>query len=156
MRVADLCTRRVIHATPWLPLVQAAELMRRHQVGALVIVDGETGNVRPVAMLTDRDIVVAVVARGADPGQFTVADVMTATVVTCSESDDLHVAIQIMQARGIGRLPVVDARGALAGMLSADDLVGGLADNLATLARVMTHGQPVQLRDTDAADAAAS
>lgn len=154
MRVADLCTRRVICAERSLPLVAAAELMRRHQVGALVIVDGD--GERPVAMLTDRDIVVGIVARGVDPGCSIVADAMSASLVACDENEDVLAAIQVMHGRGIRRLPVVDAGGRLVGMLSADDLTGGLADALAALARVMTHGHPVLPRAAEADDATAS
>ena len=116
MRVADLCTRRVIRAERSLPLVAAAELMRRHQVGALVIVEGD--GERPVAMLTDRDIVVRCVADGKDPSQEIVRNCMTADVCACSEKDSLEEAARMMNDNAVSRLVVQTMDGEICGVLT--------------------------------------
>lgn len=138
MRVSDICTRRVIQATAITPLVEAARLMRQHQVGALVIVAQDKPG-RPVSMLTDRDIVIEAVARGKDPSVLSVGDVMSPAIVTCNEDDDLFDVINMMRSRAVRRMPVVNGNGILTGVLSTDDLIGDLAQHMLTLARTLTY-----------------
>lgn len=151
MRVADVCTRRVICATPSMHLVDAADLMQKNQVGALVVVDSPGRDARPVAMLTDRDIALALAVADRSPAHRTVSDVMSAGVVVCTENDVLFDVIEMMRSRGVRRMPVVDVAGRLTAVLSADDLVGALAEHLVSIARVLTYSQSTPDRGADAA-----
>ena len=88
----------------------------------------------PAGILTQRDIVVAVVARGLDPAKFTVADIMSEHIVLARESDDVLETIEKMRQEGVRRMPVVNDRNVLTGIISLDDLLLAVAQELAGLA----------------------
>lgn len=136
MRIGDICTNDTICCTREATVQDAAMLMRRHHVGDLVVVESEGGGNVPLGILTDRDIVLAVVAPGLDPASLLAGDVMSDDLLTASASDDVHEAIEHMRLRGIRRVPVVDADGKLAGIVSADDLLEFLAAEMSELSRI--------------------
>lgn len=132
----ELCTRDVVVAVRSTSLGEAARLMRERHVGCVVVVD-ETAEGRLVAgMITDRDIVTAVVARDVAASTLRVADVMNDEVTTVAEEASLHQAIALMRHRRVRRVPVVSSGGTLVGLLAADDLVGMLASELRALAEL--------------------
>lgn len=141
MRIGDVCTRSVVQIERTASIREAAECMRKRHVGSLVVVDPANGERVPVGMLTDRDIVIAVVAGGVDADRLTVADTMTHDVATCAESQDLFDAIHLMRARGVRRLPVLNDKGALTGMVSSDDLYGALSRQVQELSHALVRGQ---------------
>jgi CBS domain-containing protein len=137
MNAGELCSRIVVFAEREMGLGEAARLMRDHHVGSLVVVD-ETGNGRvPVGMLTDRDIVVAVVAKDVDPRTLRVGEVMSGDPITVREQDGVLDALRMMRARGVRRVPVTDAAGALVGVLSLDDVLEEVAEQLGDLSRAI-------------------
>lgn len=99
-------------------LQAAAEKMRARAIGFLPVFAGE----RPVGVVTDRDITVRAIARGADPNRTAVAEVMTPLVFSCNQDDDLEDAARIMEAKAVRRLLVVDHERRLVGVLSVDDV----------------------------------
>lgn len=117
-------------------LTRAAELMRDKHVGYLVVVEPSVGDglSRPVGVLTDRDIVVTVVARRSDPRTLRVGDVMTQHAVTVTDTDSIDRALQEMRRIGVRRLPVVGRRGELVGVLSLDDVLNVVAGELQNVA----------------------
>ncbi|NCT66240.1 MAG: CBS domain-containing protein [Rhodanobacteraceae bacterium] len=141
MRIADICTRHVVHIGATASLREAAETMRTRHVGTVVVVDQPNGERVPIGIVTDRDLVVAVVAEGVDPGSLTVADVMSRRVATCMEDQDMFEAIEIMRERGVRRLPVLNAKGGLAGIVAADDIFGALGECMRDLGRALTRAQ---------------
>jgi CBS domain-containing protein len=145
MRVANICTRDVIYVTSSTSIREAATLMRRHHVGSLVVADQPNGERVPVGILTDRDIVLAVVAKGVAADDVTVGDAMTRSIATCGENEDLFDALQTMRGRGVRRIPVVNEQGALAGMLTADDAIGAISSYLLELTRALTREQTLEL-----------
>lgn len=118
MLVKDAMTRRPETIGPGETLAAAARTMRAAGIGALPVCEGE----RLVGMITDRDIVVRAVAAGEDPRQALVRGAMTPQVLSCAEDEDLEKAATLMDEHAVRRMPVVDAFGALVGMLSVDDL----------------------------------
>ena len=120
--------------------------MRRYHVGDLVVVDEVQGRRVPVGMVTDRDLVVEVIAREQPFASCTVSAVMSATVVCVPETAGVIEAIQLMRSHGVRRVPVVDAGGALVGILAADDLLDLLAEELSALARIAPRGQEREVR----------
>jgi CBS domain-containing protein len=106
-------------------IVKAAQLMREKHVGYLVVV--ETGTSRPIGVLSDRDIVVAVVAREIDPQTLRVADIMSARPITAREDEPVEEALCKMRQFGIRRLPVVNHRDELVGIVATDDVLRTLA-----------------------------
>ena len=141
MQIADLCTRKVIEIDADASLLDAAKLMRTHHVGALVVTDQPDGQRVPVGMLTDRDIVVAVVAASADAAALTVGDVMSREPATCAATQDVFDAIEAMRRRGVRRLPVLNERGGLCGIVTSDDVYGAIAAHMGNLSRALTREQ---------------
>jgi CBS domain-containing protein len=141
MRIADICTTQVAHIGPDASVREAAETMRKRHVGSLVVIEQPDGERVPIGIITDRDIVVAVVAANVDADTLFVADVMTRHLATCNEDQELFDAIGVMRLRGVRRLPVLDAKGGLAGLLSADDIYGALGSHLRELGHALTREQ---------------
>jgi CBS domain-containing protein len=136
MRIADLCRRDVVTATAKTPLAELAQLMRKNHVGS-VVVTGAAGERKPLGIVTDRDIVVEVLAMGLDPGAMTAGDIMTSSPAVSRPEDDALWALKIMRDRGVRRLPVVDSHGDLAGILAFDDLMQHVGTTLGDIAQVI-------------------
>src|SRR5574340_1750409 len=128
MAVGELCNREVVIAEKTLSVVAAAGLMRKHHVGDLIVVEDREGRKLPVGIVTDRDIVVEVVATGVNPEALKVGDIMGPAVATVRESEGLFEALRFMRDKGVRRMPVVDGTGGLAGILTLDDLLSLLAE----------------------------
>lgn len=142
MRVRDFLSPRVVLAEPGASLREAALAMRNQHVGALVVVEKKEGITRPVGILTDRDIVVAVVAvPGARPEGIRVADAMTTDLALAKEDDGLFEAVARMSERSVRRLPVVGIDGGLKGIVTLDDVLRVLAAELAQLAEALRWGR---------------
>lgn len=140
MRVSEICTRGVEHATRHISVVDAAKHMRRDHVGDIVVVEVTGGRHVPVGIVTDRDIVIAALATDASNIQdLEVGDIMTVDPITVHEDEDVKDALRRMQRGGVRRVPVVDADGSLAGILSMDDVLVVLADELARLSQLAAH-----------------
>lgn len=137
MRVGELCSRDVRVAYPNHALAEAAREMVAFHVGALVVVEPGTPARRPVGILTDRDIVRGQLTRGADLFCLTVGDVMTPHPITLTADMDTGVAIEALNAKAVRRAPVVDRAGAVIGIVTLDDLLPALAEELRSLASLM-------------------
>jgi len=120
MRVRDVMTAPVATCRVTAPVGEAANVMRQQCVGCVPVVDRRG---RLAGMLTDRDVCLAVAARHQSPWEIPVRDVMSPNLVSCLPDDDLSVALVAMKEQGVRRLPVVDARGRLKGLLSIDDVI---------------------------------
>ena len=137
-----LCTRNVVFAYKTMAVDDAARLMREQHVGTLVVVDEGGGPGRVVVgMLTDRDIVTSIVAKDCDPDTVRVEDAMSADLVTAREEDSLIDVLSTMRRKGVRRLPVVDAAGALVGLLALDDVLEVIAQELQLVVQAMQSGR---------------
>ena len=144
--IGKMCRRPVVTVQESDDLVAAAQQMREHHVGYLVVVEPEptTRHLRPVGVITDRDIVVAVVAKDVEPASLTVGDVMTRDPVVVRDDASLSTALTEMSAIGVRRLPVVDAEGLLVGVISLDDIIEALAAELGNISGSIRHGQRLE------------
>lgn len=133
MNVGEYCKRGFVTISQTADVVEAAKLMREAHVGFLVVLNEGSVDRRPAGVLTDRDIVLQVVAREVDPGSVKVADIMALRPMIAAESDDLAEAVRGMRFAGIRRLPVVDAHGSLAGVIALDDAITAIASMLVDL-----------------------
>jgi CBS domain-containing protein len=129
MKTADICNTRVVTAPANTPLTEVARLMRKNHVGSVVVVDPADPR-KPLGIVTDRDIVVEVVAAEQDARVVTAADIMASPPVTASPGDDASWSLKVMRDRGIRRLPVVDGAGALVGIVALDDLLSAASSTL--------------------------
>ena len=139
MAVGEICNREVVIAKKALSVVDAAQLMRQHHIGDLVVVEERNGRRHPVGIVTDRDIVVEVVAAGVNPDALKVGDIMGPEVATVRESEGLCEALRYMRDKGVRRMPVVDRDGGLVGILTLDDLLSLLAEEMTELAKLVSH-----------------
>jgi len=145
MNVGSICNRRVITASPQLDIQTAAERMREEHIGFLVVVPEQPrGPQPPLGVLTDRDIVVAVVAKRADPATLKVGDVMSIQPVVTGESDSIDLALRTMRRAGVRRLPVVNGRGEVVGVLSLDDLLEFVASEMESLSGAVRNGRQIE------------
>jgi CBS domain-containing protein len=133
LTIGEICTRSVTIAFKQTPIDGAARLMRENHVGCLVVVDEVGGQRIVVGMLTDRDIVTAVVAPGLDPEKLHADDVMTTDLVTAREDDSLIDLMRTMRQKGVRRVPVVGGQGELVGVVTLDDVLTVLAEEMGLL-----------------------
>ena len=134
MTIGTICTHRVITVDRGIDIAAAAAVMRENHVGYLIVTDARLGGSAPIGVITDRDIVVKVMARDVDPHTLTVGDVMTPEPLTAGEDDGVSETLHRMRRLGVRRVPVVGPRGQLSGVLSIDDVVGHLVGQLADVA----------------------
>lgn len=130
MRVAKCCKREVVVASPRDDLAHAAQIMRDKHVGFLVVVETKGDRHVPIGVVTDRDIVLQVIAREVAPRSVVVGGVMTRGLVLAKESDDAEDVVKRMESAGIRRMPVVNERGCLTGVIAIDDAIGMLSKML--------------------------
>lgn len=136
MNTGEICQSNVVTVRPYEELIVAVRLMREKHVGYLIVVEPAIadGTYRPIGVLTDRDLVVSVLAREANVNSLRVEDVMTRKPVVARADDPLPVALREMRRIGVRRLPVVGTRGELVGVLALDDVVEALASQLGDVA----------------------
>ncbi len=138
MLVGSACNREVVVVERNAAVSQAARLMRDFHVGDLVVVESQDDRRRPVGILTDRDIVVGVLAKDVDPASVAVQDVMGGELITAREDESLPDVVKRMRAAGVRRLPVVNGEGMLVGILTVDDLLDLLSETLNDLSRLIS------------------
>jgi CBS domain-containing protein len=133
LTTGEICTREVSIAFKHTSLVEAAQLMRQNHVGCLVVVDDENGSRFVRGLITDRDMVMSVIATGLDPEPLCVEDVMTERLVTALEGDSLIDLMRSMREHGVRRVPVVGLQDELIGLVTMDDVLKILAQELTLL-----------------------
>jgi CBS domain-containing protein len=132
----QLAIKPVITASARMTIAEAARAMKQKNVGALVVVNAG----RPLGVLTDRDIVVDVVAAGKDPDSVRVEDVMRKKPATLREDLGLMDAARIFAKTGVRRLPVVDKAGRVSGIVALDDLMMLLGNEMGLVAGALAAG----------------
>lgn len=139
--IGRVCVREVVIAEPDEPAAAVARRMAEHDVGALVVLDAEG---RPVGVVTDRDLVIHGVARKRDLEQTPTAAIMTEPVLTVSEDTPIEAALATMAAHRTRRLAVTGADGRLVGIVSMDDVVELLVEELDSIGRILAR-RPARL-----------
>lgn len=133
MTIASLLTRPVSTLSTKATCAEAARRMKRQNIGSIVIEhDGA-----PVGMLTDRDLTLRLVADELDAGSVTVDQVMSAFPVFLTPQRDVRAALDVMVQMGVRRLPAVNAKGRLIGIISLDDILLELAAQLALVQKLL-------------------
>lgn len=143
MNAGSVCKRAVVTVTPTDDLITAAHTMREKHVGYLVVSEASHSR-KVVGVLTDRDIVVAVLAREADVRSLKVGDVMTRDPLVIEEGQSVEAVLRHMREAGVRRVPVVDRSGALAGVLSIDDVLERIAGQLIDIAGSIRNEQRME------------
>ena len=150
MRAGEYCIREVVVVQKESTVIEAARLMRDYHVGDLVVVEKMGGERIPVGIVTDRDIVVEVIANEADYlTSLRVGDIMNMDLVTAREDESLSDALKKMCSHGVRRVPVVNERGGLEGILSVDDLIEQVCDELTDITRLIAWQQKREKEERD-------
>jgi len=127
-------------------LFEAARLMRDHHVGNVVITEVNANRRVPVGIVTDRDLVIEVLAEGVDPRSLIVADIMSDDLITAREDDEMLDTIRVMRAHGVRRIPVTNRDGGLEGIVAVDDLLDLVAEQLTDLVELFRREQDLEQR----------
>ncbi len=139
LTAGDLCSRIVTIGYAGMPVSEAARLMRQHHVGCLVVVEKLSARESTViGVLTDRDIAIGVVAADRDPHALKVEDLMTKDVVTASEQDGVLDLVAAMRRRKVRRIPVLGPRNILVGIVSLDDVLVVMAQQIQAVAAAVS------------------
>lgn len=147
MTIGEISNRSVVTAEQGDTIQQIANRMRVMHVGDVVVVESRAGRLAPVGIITDRDIVVGIVAGTPErAGVLQAGDVMTRDLVTAREHETIESALAKMEEHGIRRLPIVDADGSLTGIVTLDDLLEHLNEQQAGLVRLVAHEQRLEKR----------
>jgi CBS domain-containing protein len=148
MTVGKFCNREVVVANRDSTIIEVARLMRQHHVGDVVIVNYQGDQAKPIGIITDRDIVVELIACEVSIDAVSVGDVMSFELITAKERDSIWDALQRMRTQGVRRIPVVNDAGGLEGILTVDDLLELLAEELILLAKVPVRQQMLEKKTT--------
>ena len=141
MTIGAICNKEVITMKRDSTVLHAASLMRQYHVGDVVIIEDHKGKIVPIGIVTDRDIVVELVATELDCKVMTTGDIMAKNLTVINESNGISETIQLMASKGIRRIPVVDNDGALVGIVTFDDLLALLAKEFNALVKLLPREQ---------------
>ena len=121
-KCSDIMTKDLVFSHPTDTVDDVAKLMKKEDIGPVLIVEKGDQGKRLVGIVTDRDLAIKVVGEGRDPKKTKVKDVMTTKVVTCRADDDVQNAMNAMAQHQLRRIPVVDEYGMLVGIISQADV----------------------------------
>lgn len=137
MSIGELCNREVVVIGANASINEAVKLMRQYNVGDIVVVAQRGIHSIPVGILTDRDLVIEIMARDVDPQSVTVGDVMSTALVTAREDEELVDVVHRMRNQGVRRVPIVNEHGGLEGIIAVDDVLSLLAEQITGLAELV-------------------
>jgi CBS domain-containing protein len=137
MKIGECCNREVVTAGKDMSIADAARLMQEYHVGDLIVVENLNGRTRPVGIVTDRDLVIEVLAQMAPIDAIRVGDVMSYEIATVSENDEMWETLEHMRKLGVRRMPVIDAGGTLVGIITLDDLMELMAEAMGHIASLI-------------------
>jgi CBS domain-containing protein len=141
MLLNEVYTPDVVYCSADSTALAAARLMRERHVGDVVVVDEPNGDQTPIGVVTDRDIVVEVVAKDQDPAKVTVREIMRTPVVVAHATEEVSQAVERMKVHGIRRIPVMGESQRLVGILCLDDLLKQIAAEAGTLVDIVSREQ---------------
>ncbi len=139
MGLVKCCREQVVAVSLDTPAVEVARIMGEKNVGSVVVISGDN---RPAGILTDRDLTVRVMAQAKNPGEMRAEEVMTRDVITFRDSMGIYEAIRKMTDEGIRRMPIIDEAGKLIGIVTMDDMIRMLGEEMATIAKNIEKQSP--------------
>ena len=133
MPLTDFCKAPVITISPDQKVLDAVNLMMNKNIGCVVVIEQD----RPIGILTDRDLVVRVMAKRKDAANTLVREAMTPNPILASEAIGIWELIQAMKKQGVRRFPIVAGDGKLVGIITLDDLIELMGEELADVGRAI-------------------
>ncbi len=147
MLIKELCQRDIVAVGRDDTAFKAAELMRQNHVGDVLVVEKKNGITTPSGIVTDRDIVIEIVATDLDPHVITVGDIMLPHLCTIGENAEIFAAIRLMTGKGIRRLPVTGKHGSLVGILTLDDLLQTMSQESFGIDMLLSNAHKNEIRE---------
>ena len=144
-KCSDVMTPDPVCCEPTDPVTRAAKIMKQHDVGSVPVVESQHSK-RLLAMVTDRDLVVRVLADDRDVARATVGEAMSSSPVVCRVDDDVQKALQLMAERQLRRMPVVDQSGRLQGIIAQADIATRVRSDKQTGELVEAISEPAGVR----------
>jgi CBS domain-containing protein len=136
MKIGEICNRSVSTISKDASILEVAREMREHHIGDVIVTERSDGAEKPIGIVTDRDIVIELLAEEVALGTVDVGDVMSMTLVTAPHDADLFETLRFMGIKGVRRIPVLDDDGGLYGILSVDDVLSVLTKELSFIAEI--------------------
>ena len=136
MKIGEVCNRSVITVTKDTSILEVVRKMRQHHIGDVIVTERAENSEKPLGVVTDRDIVIELLADEVELGTVNAGDVMSSTLVTAPHDADLFETLRFMSIKGVRRVPVLDEDGGLFGVLSVDDIMGVLTKELGFVAEI--------------------
>lgn len=130
-------TKQVACLSPRATIYDASQAMKSKGIGAIIVVSDDD---KPIGILTDRDIVMRVVAAQLRPETATIEDAMSRDLVALREDATIRRATEVMREKGVRRIPIVDAQGRVTGIVSLDDLLVEIGLEIGNLAQGIVSG----------------
>ena len=144
-KCSDVMTREPACCEPGDSINRVAGIMKREDVGSVPVVESQEDK-KLIGIVTDRDLVVKVLAGGADVSRATVRDAMTPNPASCQENDPIDKAVQLMSQRQVRRMPIVDQQGRLAGIIAQADVATRVSRDSTTGELVEAISEPGNIR----------
>ena len=141
MLLSEICTPDVVYCSADSTALAAARLMRERHVGDVVVVDEPNGDQTPIGVVTDRDIVVGVIAKDQDPAKVIVREIMRTPVVVAHATEEVSEAVERMKVHGVRRIPVMGESQRLVGILCLDDLLKQIVTDAGALVDIVSREQ---------------
>ena len=133
MNIGSVCNRDVIVAWPDCSIQEAVKMMREYNVGDLIIAKSRNTECIPIGILTDRDIVVEVLAEDVPLEAVDIKDIMSSNLMTANENEELFNVIKLMRKKGIRRVPVINDQGVLVGIFAMENMLEIIAESMRDL-----------------------
>lgn len=141
MKLGSICNRQVVTADTGSTAIELAKLMLQKHVGSVVITENKPEGECPIGIVTDRDLVLKVVARDVNPHSAIAEELMTRNLITGQTGDDVLDTMRHMRAHGVRRIPVVNHSQILVGIIALDDLIDVIVNELSELSNVISSSQ---------------
>ncbi len=144
MSIGDICNKEVVCVKMHDSIFQAALLMRQFHVGDLIVTNHIGGKTIPIGILTDRDIVIKVIAKQIEPNSILVGDIMSSELSIANENDSVFEVLDMMVDTGVRRMPIINQTEGLVGIISIEDLIEQMAQQLSSISSVLYKGQQME------------
>jgi CBS domain-containing protein len=137
MNVGDICSRNVIHVSQQDSVLDIVRIMQEQHVGSVVVVDDLDGEIRPLGMITERDLVLEVLAAKINPSVVTAEDIMTCELICVTETHNVTQALKYLCYYGVRIAPVVNVNGVLVGLFSIEDSLSTLSQEFSEIVKLL-------------------
>lgn len=139
MNVGEICSRNFIYVLHQDSVLDVARIMREQHVGSVVVVDNNNGEMTPQGLITDRDLVLEVLAAKIDPAVLKAEDILTSELIFVTETHDVEEALKYLRYYGVRRAPVVNVNGVLVGVFCIEDSLAILSEEFSELVKLLSN-----------------